>query len=118
MLPAGSPMTDSERRNVSSGGSIPSDLVGILVERSVWRPVWTPMVHSEGVLPPQVPAITHPLGSRCSPSAASRAQLMAPARVSRSVATRSFPRVRARLPPQDLRVKWAILRSTMGRSAR
>src|SRR5665213_3787056 len=66
----------------------------------------------------QAPAIVHPAGPEVNPSAARRAQLIALALVSRSVAMRLSPRVRPRRPPQARRTRCAILRSTSGRFAR
>jgi hypothetical protein len=57
----------------------------------------------------QVVATIHPVSSRARPRAARRAQLSAPARVSRSVMMRSLPRVRACRPPQARRTKWGDL---------
>jgi hypothetical protein len=52
------------------------------------------------------------------PRVASLARLMAAARREKSAATRTRPRVRARRPPWRRRMRWAILRSTLGRVAR
>ena len=52
------------------------------------------------------------------PSRASRARLTAAARSEKSAPTLSLPRTLARRPPCLRRMRWASLRSTLGRVAR
>ena len=59
-----------------------------------------------------------PLAVECSPRAAKRARLTAPASNFQSWVTRTSPRTRARRPPCRRRSRCASLRSTFGRVAR
>ena len=55
---------------------------------------------------------------RCSPTIARRARLTDAASSAKSWPTRRQPRTRARRPPCLRRIRWPILRSTLGRIAR
>jgi hypothetical protein len=59
-----------------------------------------------------------PPGAMRTPSAARRARLMLAASMAKSCLTRSHPRTRARRPPCLRRIRWAIFRSTLGRTSR
>ena len=64
-------------------------------------------------------AVAHPdPGTLATASAARRARLTAAASRAKSAAILVVPRTRARRPPWRRRIRWAILRSTLGRVAR
>lgn len=72
----------------------------------------------EGSIPAVQAATAHPVGVPRSPSTASRARFTALASSRKSASTRVVPRTRARRPPCLRRIRWPILRSTLGRVAR
>ena len=71
------------------------------------------------VFPGQLALIAQvPLRVEVIPSTPSRAMFTAAASSEKSAATLAVPRTRARRPPCRRRIRWAILRSTLGRVAR